>query len=219
MNQNNVFGRVWCGAFRSRLASPLATAGHCRRTRPPAANSTATLNLPQNPQLFGTPLPSVVKATAIVNGEVITQTDIDQRLALLAIANNTPDPGRRGRSAAPAGAEQPHRRDAADPGRQGRGNRNHRCRCRQDRRTRRRQRQADAGADGRLSEVARLLDPFDPPPDHGRNRLAPAAVEEDRERGQRRRRGSPGGHRQAQRLQGRRGIPRRRDFHFGQQRQ
>jgi peptidyl-prolyl cis-trans isomerase SurA len=32
-------------------------------------------------------MPSVVKASAIVNGEVITQTDIDQRLALLAIAN------------------------------------------------------------------------------------------------------------------------------------
>ena len=32
-------------------------------------------------------MPSVVKATAIVNGEIITQTDIDQRLALLAIAN------------------------------------------------------------------------------------------------------------------------------------
>ncbi|MBW0006365.1 MAG: SurA N-terminal domain-containing protein, partial [Sphingomonas sp.] len=32
-------------------------------------------------------MPSVVKATAIVNGDVITQTDIEQRLALLAIAN------------------------------------------------------------------------------------------------------------------------------------
>ena len=53
----------------------------------PPVNSTATLNLPQNPQLFGTTMPSVVKATAIVNGEVITQTDIEQRLALLAIAN------------------------------------------------------------------------------------------------------------------------------------
>ena len=58
----------------------------------PAPSSTATLNLPANPQLFGTALPSVVKATAIVNGEVITQTDIDQRLALLAIANNAPIP-------------------------------------------------------------------------------------------------------------------------------
>lgn len=53
----------------------------------PPVNSTATLNLPANPQVFGAAMPSVVKATAIVNGEVITQTDIDQRLALLAIAN------------------------------------------------------------------------------------------------------------------------------------
>ena len=32
-------------------------------------------------------MPSVIKATAIVNGEIITQTDIDQRLALLIIAS------------------------------------------------------------------------------------------------------------------------------------
>ena len=51
------------------------------------ANSTQSLKLPQNPQLFGNAMPSVVKATAIVNGDVITQTDIQQRLALLAIAN------------------------------------------------------------------------------------------------------------------------------------
>ena len=37
-------------------------------------------------------MPSVVKATAIVNGDVITQTDIDQRLALLAIANGNQIP-------------------------------------------------------------------------------------------------------------------------------
>jgi peptidyl-prolyl cis-trans isomerase SurA len=60
--------------------------------QPSQPSSAAILNLPQNPELFGTTLPSVVKATAIVNGEVITQTDIDQRLALLAIANNTPIP-------------------------------------------------------------------------------------------------------------------------------
>jgi peptidyl-prolyl cis-trans isomerase SurA len=38
-------------------------------------------------------MPSVVKATAIVNGEIITQTDIDQRLALLIIANGGQIPG------------------------------------------------------------------------------------------------------------------------------
>jgi peptidyl-prolyl cis-trans isomerase SurA len=53
----------------------------------PAANSSQSLKLPQNPQVFGNAMPSVVKATAIVNGDVITQTDISQRLALLAIAN------------------------------------------------------------------------------------------------------------------------------------
>jgi peptidyl-prolyl cis-trans isomerase SurA len=50
-------------------------------------SSASALNLPSNPTLFGTTLPPVVKATAIVNGEIITQTDIDQRVALLAIAN------------------------------------------------------------------------------------------------------------------------------------
>jgi peptidyl-prolyl cis-trans isomerase SurA len=74
------------------LGLALATAAIAQQEAPPQANSTALLNLPQNPQVFGSPLPLVVKATAIVNGEVITQTDIDQRLALMAIANNTPIP-------------------------------------------------------------------------------------------------------------------------------
>jgi peptidyl-prolyl cis-trans isomerase SurA len=52
-----------------------------------SGNSTSALKLPENPIVFGANLPSVVKATAIVNGEIITQTDIDQRLALMAIAN------------------------------------------------------------------------------------------------------------------------------------
>ena len=58
----------------------------------PAFNSSQGLRLPQNPQVFGNAIPSVVKATAIVNGDVITQTDVQQRLQLLAIANGTPIP-------------------------------------------------------------------------------------------------------------------------------
>jgi peptidyl-prolyl cis-trans isomerase SurA len=73
------------------LGLALAGAG-LAQDQAPQTSSTAPLNLPQNPQVFGSPLPSVVKASAIVNGEVITQTDIDQRLALLAIANNAPIP-------------------------------------------------------------------------------------------------------------------------------
>ena len=55
-------------------------------------NSTAALRLPETVTVYGRPIPAVVKASAIVNGQVITQTDIDHRLALLAIANNTPIP-------------------------------------------------------------------------------------------------------------------------------
>jgi peptidyl-prolyl cis-trans isomerase SurA len=73
------------------LGIVLATAVAAQE-QPAQPNSTAVLNLPQNPQLFGSAMPSVVKASAIVNGEVITQTDIDQRLALMSIANNTPIP-------------------------------------------------------------------------------------------------------------------------------
>lgn len=70
------------------LAGTSAIAQTSGQPAPPTEpNSTSTLRLPQNPQLFGSAMPSVVKATAIVNGDVITQTDINQRLALLVIAN------------------------------------------------------------------------------------------------------------------------------------
>ena len=69
------------------VAVGLAGAGTASAQDQPAS-STSVLNLPTNPTVFGTSLPSVVKATAIINGEVITQTDVDQRLALLAIAND-----------------------------------------------------------------------------------------------------------------------------------
>lgn len=59
---------------------------------PEARSSTAALNLPQTVTVYGKPIPSVVKASAIVNGEVITQTDIEQRLALLAVSSNQPIP-------------------------------------------------------------------------------------------------------------------------------
>jgi peptidyl-prolyl cis-trans isomerase SurA len=69
----------------------LAAAGTAvaQEAAPPAnpGSTTSALRLPENPQLFGTTMPSVVKATAIVNGEIITQTDIDQRLTLQVISN------------------------------------------------------------------------------------------------------------------------------------
>ena len=69
-----------------------ATAQQADPQAQPPINSTQSLHLPENPQFFGTAMPSVIKATAIVNGDVITQTDVDQRLALLAIANGNDIP-------------------------------------------------------------------------------------------------------------------------------
>jgi peptidyl-prolyl cis-trans isomerase SurA len=47
------------------------------------------LDIPNDLQIFGTLDPNVRKATAIVNGTVITETDVDQRVAMIAAANNT----------------------------------------------------------------------------------------------------------------------------------
>ena len=45
------------------------------------------LNLPGNVQFVGQQEPGVRKATAIVNGDVITGSDIDQRMALILASN------------------------------------------------------------------------------------------------------------------------------------
>ena len=67
------------------LAGSLAAATAIAQT---ADSSPSTnLNIPANPQFFGNADPNVRKATAIVNGDVITGTDVDQRLALVLLAN------------------------------------------------------------------------------------------------------------------------------------
>ncbi len=74
----------------SAAAIALAGAGQAQdapENASAAVNTTTGLRLPSNPELFGTTLPTEIRATAIINGDVITQTDIDQRLALLAISN------------------------------------------------------------------------------------------------------------------------------------
>jgi peptidyl-prolyl cis-trans isomerase SurA len=52
-----------------------------------AADASGQLNIPANVQIFGKSDPNVRRATAIVNGEILTGTDIDQRLALIVNAN------------------------------------------------------------------------------------------------------------------------------------
>ena len=84
--------RAWligaaCTAMAATAAIAQQGAGQSPAADSAAPNSTHALKLPENPQIFGQAMPSVIKATAIVNGDVITQTDVEQRLALLAIAN------------------------------------------------------------------------------------------------------------------------------------
>ncbi len=49
--------------------------------------SQSNLQLPDNPQIFGKQDPNHRTATVIINGEVITGTDIDQRIALVVAAS------------------------------------------------------------------------------------------------------------------------------------
>lgn len=49
---------------------------------------TTSLNIPGNVQIFGEANPNVYRPSATVNGEIITATDIEQRMALIRIANN-----------------------------------------------------------------------------------------------------------------------------------
>jgi peptidyl-prolyl cis-trans isomerase SurA len=51
------------------------------------AGTEAKLDIPDGQKLFGKNDPNVRRATALVNGEIITGTDIDQRLALIVSAN------------------------------------------------------------------------------------------------------------------------------------
>ena len=53
------------------------------QTAPPSGG----LNIPSNVQFVGKQDTGVRKATAIVNGEIITETDVDQRLALIVASN------------------------------------------------------------------------------------------------------------------------------------
>ncbi|MCX7283800.1 MAG: peptidylprolyl isomerase [Novosphingobium sp.] len=52
-----------------------------------AQGANAPLNIPANPTMFGKNDPNVRRATAIINGEIVTGTDVEHRLALIMSAN------------------------------------------------------------------------------------------------------------------------------------
>lgn len=69
------------------LASATALTPLIAQTVADEAAPTAQLDIPEGQTLFGKNDPNVRRATAQVNGEIITGTDIDHRLALIVAAN------------------------------------------------------------------------------------------------------------------------------------
>lgn len=55
---------------------------------PPPSSSQGVISIPDDITLFGKNDPNNRRATAVVNGDIITGTDVDQRLALIVAAND-----------------------------------------------------------------------------------------------------------------------------------
>ncbi|MCW1383993.1 peptidylprolyl isomerase [Novosphingobium sp. KCTC 2891] len=98
----STFGRsVLLLGLAATVSAPLATtaanaqgaaaapgAAPAPAAAPPApSDASGQLNIPANLKIFGKSDPNMRRATAVVNGEIITGTDIDQRLALIVNAN------------------------------------------------------------------------------------------------------------------------------------
>ena len=83
------FGRLGPVRLLGMAALAIATAGGAQTVGDTSVPETG-LDIPANLQIFGKVDPNVRKPTAIVNDTVITGTDVDQRLALVAMYNNVP---------------------------------------------------------------------------------------------------------------------------------
>ena len=75
-----------CSLLASGVVAPVAMAQGA------AAGANDPLNIPANPVMFGKSDPNMRQATAVVNGEIITGTDIEQRLALVVAASGSKVP-------------------------------------------------------------------------------------------------------------------------------
>lgn len=75
-------------ALALSLAATVVTGAVAQDAQAPATPQGA-ITIPDNVQLLGKNDPNVRRATAVVNGDIITGTDVDQRLALILAANET----------------------------------------------------------------------------------------------------------------------------------
>ncbi len=73
-------------AFALSLAAALTFAAQAQDAAPAAPQG--ALNIPGNVTIFGKNDPNNRRATAVINGDIVTGTDVDQRLALILAAND-----------------------------------------------------------------------------------------------------------------------------------
>lgn len=81
MNLKNIFNSLLSISVLSAVAIPASLAAQA------SPSATDPLGIPQDVIILGEDDPNVRTATAIVNGQVITGTDVEQRLALLTAAS------------------------------------------------------------------------------------------------------------------------------------
>src|SRR5688500_4266804 len=74
------------------LAGTMAAATALAQAGGAPAGAQSGLDIPQDARFLAKEDPAIRKATAIVNGTVITGTDIDHRMALIRLANNNEIP-------------------------------------------------------------------------------------------------------------------------------
>jgi peptidyl-prolyl cis-trans isomerase SurA len=72
---------------RAAPAPAVAQAPAAPRPAPAPAPAANPLNIPQDVTMFGKNNPNVRRATAVINGDILTGTDVDHRLALILAAN------------------------------------------------------------------------------------------------------------------------------------
>tara|TARA_R110000782_G_scaffold78276_5_gene155167 strand:+ start:48952 stop:50304 length:1353 start_codon:yes stop_codon:yes gene_type:complete len=91
MWKNRAQPRLFVACMGALAATVVVAAGFDRPAF--AQSSVDSLKLPEDLTIFENRDPNVHKPTAVVNGQIITQTDVDQRLALIVLANggNIPD--------------------------------------------------------------------------------------------------------------------------------
>jgi len=90
ISRKSVSGRIALGlALAASLGAAVlgTSAGAQDEPAPAPASPQGALNIPDDVKLFGNPDPNFRRPTAVVNGEIITGTDVEQRLALILAAN------------------------------------------------------------------------------------------------------------------------------------